>query len=157
MKFTINIEKIHLAFFLVAVVVVMGVGFAVAVDTSLPYHPWDQIELPSGGATWTGLRAENADSADSVEWTNVQNHPDVGCVLYEDAHSVTCPTGMYIARYIQTGLSRSHIMNQPCPTGAYAGWTSITFGHYTTYPENCQTGYTTADYGDVLCCPGSPA
>ena len=159
MKFTVNVEKMHLAFFLVAVVAVMGIGFAVAVDTNLPYHPWDQVELPSGGATWTGLRAESADSADSadsVEWGDVQSKPNIGCVLYEDVHTKKCPTGKYVVN-IEFVTYASCILEGTATQGErttlIGGMITdqITFGQTTSLVGgNCRSyGY---EKGNVLCC-----
>ncbi len=158
MKFTINVEKMHLTFFLVAVFAVMGIGFAVAVDTNMPYHPWDQIELPSGGATWTGLRAESAesaDSADSVEWGDVQSKPNIGCVLYEDVHTVKCSSGKYVVN-IKFGTHASCILEGTATQGGQRPLIGmitdqITFGQITSLVGGtCRSyGY---EKGNVLCC-----
>jgi len=63
MQVILNIEKTYLAFFLVALVVVVGVGIAVA-QTAGVSHDYSEITLPSGA--WPGLKAD---------WNESQNMP----------------------------------------------------------------------------------
>ncbi len=65
---TIEIEKTHLCFFLVALVVVVGVGLAVAAVPD-PGHPMSDIEgLDTNG---DGV----PDSANSVPWSGITGMP----------------------------------------------------------------------------------
>ena len=64
MQVSFSVEKTHLAFFLVGLVVVIGVGLAVAAVPD-PGHSYSQIELPAGA--WTGLNADKVDGFDGSQ------------------------------------------------------------------------------------------
>jgi len=90
MKMEFEVDRTYLFFFLISLLVVGGIGFAVAAVPS-PGHSYTQIELPSGA--WPGLKAETAASADSVDWSDIQNMPAGFSDGVDQDTPTTCPCG----------------------------------------------------------------
>ncbi len=143
MEFTLSVEKTHLAFFLLGLVVVIGVGYAVA-QTAGVSHDYSEVTLPAGA--WPGLK---------VDWSNIQGVPagfadgtdneGALCLIYYNIHQKTCPSGYYI-------MKTKPIAPANC---AQTTWTTVTFGKTEVDVDPpCMTyGYNSNKKGDVMCCP----
>ena len=90
MKLELNIQRHHLVFLIVAVLIVAGIGAATAYDPAKGWHPWSQIELPAG--VWPGLNADMVDGKHADQLGGQLSCQIVNATGSNSA-GVVCPSG----------------------------------------------------------------
>ncbi len=127
MQVSFSVEKTHLAFFLVGLVVVIGVAYVTAAVPN-PGHSWEQIELSAGA--WPGLK---------VEWSEIQGMP-AGFADGID-NGTEHISGMFY------GLCRYETYTQGCEIFKDAVWPAKEMSGCEVIKCGCESGYTPIPLG----------